>query len=158
MMPWLLHSTTADRVGGIAFHGLVPSSKPRWSGKLGRFSKGKVFFGPKVALLKNYAVLAIKSMPVMLRVHSSALPDAIKEPRRLQGSEGDVYVERVVPPQDIEVWLPLERAWVPVELANEFFGPVKAEIPPSMTAWEFADAYFSEAWPTQKETQSGANT
>lgn len=158
----LYHSTFADRIWNISRLGLLPSETPRWSGKLGKWSKGKVFFSDNVLstafytavhFSKNLAEHGRSPDPILLRVDSKNLKDA--EQDTFQAS--DWFVERAIPPDQIEVWLPWSREWAPIREAERQVSrmetvqgePGNLEIDPKADAHAYVDAYFREFWPIE---------
>lgn len=156
----LYHSTFADRAWNISRLGLLPSQNPRWSGKLGKWSKGKIFFSDNVLSTAIYsAVHFSKNLterrwspdPILLRVDSENLKDA--EQDTFQSS--DWFIERPVPPDQIEVWLPWSKEWAPIleverrvsEMETIYGEPGNLEVDPKAEAHVYVDAYFREFWP-----------
>lgn len=159
---WLYHSTFADHVEGISSLGLVPSTEPHWGGLLADWSMGKVFFTPRCPLAAHYAKTLFAKVlwdfglapdPMLLRIQPELLPDAARDPESVSG---DVYVERTVPPADLEIWTPWLRRWKPVSWAGDKFTemwtirdePGELDVPAAAAPGEYAEAYIEQVWPS----------
>ena len=157
---YLYHSTFADRIWNIARFGLLPSEHPRWSGKLGEWSIGKIFFSGHVSAAAFYAANHFSKLlfeqgqspdPVLLRVDSKNLKDAERD----TASWDDWFIERSVPPEDIEVWLPWSKRWAPLkEVSRQVSNmetvrgePGTLDVDPEDSAHLYTEAYFKQFWP-----------
>lgn len=142
----------------IAKDGLVVSVKPRWPGKLARFSKGRVFFSCELEQAMEYAFFDVQgefvdwrkeSSPVLLRVHADALEDAIFDGRYPE--KCDFYVERSVPSHVIDVWVPEKRAWRSIKDAAKLFRGAEIALPGPALFDAFMRDYFETEWPSEEE-------
>lgn len=116
---WLYHVTRADRLPSIRKAGLIPSTDPRWGGKLGKESIGKIYFGRTLAIV-YFAMLdftprldevGLAYLPVVLRVPISEVSEVTQEKKE----PVSVFTTKRVKPDRIEVfwidkWIPLEKA------------------------------------------------
>lgn len=163
---YLYHSTFADRIWNISRLGLLPSEKPRWSGALGEWSVGKIFFSGHVSAAAFYAANHFARLlfeqgqspdPVLLRVDSKNLKDAERD----TASWDDWFVERPTPPEQIEVWLPWSKRWAPIrEVSREVSNmeTVRGEsgsldVDPEAGANVYTEAYFKKFWPKDVEAK-----
>lgn len=108
---FLYHGTSKARLPLIAHQGLLPSEKSRWSKDvgIGSWSLGKVFFTDTIRNATFYAKEASKTRPVILRVGLHKLADSNPDPKEV---DGNIYIERPVPPEDMEMWN--GRKWAPL--------------------------------------------
>lgn len=157
---FLYHSTFANLAPQIAKKGLQPSESPRWGGQLGDWSVGKVFFSGHISAVAFYAAHHFaKSLfeeghspdPILLRIDSKHLQDAERD----TASWDDWFVERSVPPGQIEVWTPWLEAWMPIKsIASEMSDmetvkgrPDRLDVDAGAGADVYTSAYFKKVWP-----------
>jgi len=162
---FLYHSTFADRMPQIARKGLQPSETPRWGGQLGEWSVGKVFFSGHISAVAFYAAHHFAKAlfeegrspdPILLRIDSKHLQDAERD----TASWDDWFVERAVPPAQIEAWTPWLGAWMPLkDIASDMSDmetvkgePDKLDVDPEAGVHLYADAYFKQVWPQDEES------
>jgi hypothetical protein len=156
----LYHSTFADRIWNIARLGLLPSENPRWSGKLGKWSVGKIFFSGHVSAAAFYAAVHFSKKlldqgespdPILLRVDSKNLRDVERD----TFSADDWFIEHSIPPDQIEVWIPWSRRWAPIkEVSREVsrMETVRGEpgdlpVDPEANIHVYTETYFKKFWP-----------
>jgi hypothetical protein len=157
---YLYHSTFADRIWNIAKLGLLPSETPRWSGQLGEWSIGKIFFSSHPSAAAFYAATHFARQlvedgespdPVLLRVASKNLKDVNRD----TFSADDWFIEHSIPPGEIEVWVPWRKGWAPIkEVSREVSKmetvrgePGSLDVDPEAGAHIYTDAYFRKFWP-----------
>lgn len=157
---YLYHSTFSDRIWNIAKLGLLPSENPRWSGDLGEWSVGKIFFSSHPSASAFYAATHFSRQliedgqspdPILLRVSSNSLKDVGRD----TFSSDDWFVEHKIPSNEIEVWVPWLRAWAPIqEVSREISRmetvsgePGRLNVDPEDGAQLYAEAYFKQFWP-----------
>lgn len=157
---YLYHSTFSDRIWNIARLGLLPSEHPRWSGKLGKWSIGKIFFSRHVSTVAFYAANHFARElfrngespdPILLRVDSKNLKDAERD----TFSADDWFIERAVTPDQIEVWIPWDKKWAPLKEVSEEVSkmetvrgePGDLRIDPGAGVHVYTEAYFKKFWP-----------
>jgi len=157
---YLYHSTFADRIWNISRLGLLPSENPRWSGKLGKWSIGKIFFSGHVSAAAFYAAVHFSRQllehgespdPVLLRVASKNLKDAERD----TFSADDWFVEHAISPDEIEVWIPWSKTWAPIkEVSREVANmetvrgePGDLPVDPEAGIHVYTETYFKKFWP-----------
>lgn len=122
---YLYHVTTADRLVGISELGLRPGLPSRWEGEYALWSAGKVFFTLDLWVAGQFIDEEMErdfyrsreiQMPVLLRVQRRKLKHAREDMLWF-----NVYVERPVNPDVLEVWVPWEDRWVSMADAVEEF-------------------------------------
>lgn len=100
---YLYHGTAKTRLPDIARKGLIPSERSRWGRSgLTYHSLGRVFFANTILKADFYARAAAPKNHVFLRVRRDALPDVKPDTEETEGC--CFFVERTVPPEEIEVW------------------------------------------------------
>jgi hypothetical protein len=99
---YLYHGTSKTCLPQIKIEGLKPSEKSRWerSGMTAN-SLGRVFFTSTVSMAEFYGRHASRKQYIFLRVRLDDLPDRKPDTKE---EEGSFYVERSVPPSQIEMW------------------------------------------------------
>lgn len=126
---YLYHVTTADRLDRIAREGLVPGLPSRWEGEVAQWSAGKVFFTMDLYVAGCFMTEEMErqfrrgdpiALPVLLRARKKALRGAKEDMLWFS-----VYLERAVPPEKLEVWIPWAAAWAPLQEAyGQFEGAI----------------------------------
>lgn len=98
---YLYHGTAKNNLPSIAEHGLRSSAREKkWRNpELTAHSDGKVFFTQTIRSAMFYAIRASKNN-VICRVARADLQDA----RPDEKDEEALFVERVVPPDEVEFW------------------------------------------------------
>jgi len=151
---YFYHGTFDDKIFSIWKEGLKPSEETHWGGDLGVDSMGKVFFciDPKnsefytrIVTMANYDASDMPEV-FLLRVPSNYLKD-IKQTGRT-GIEDEYYVERIVPPDQIDI-LWGEHGWKPLKSLD-----AKTVEGVSMGEWRENSIVFDE---DISETQKGLN-
>jgi RNA:NAD 2'-phosphotransferase (TPT1/KptA family) len=94
---YLYHGTAKIRLHTIAYQGLLPQEKSRWS----KEGYSRVFFADTISKAEFYASQASKSKPVILRVLRDFLHDAKPDTKE---EEGCYFVEHGIPSSQIEIW------------------------------------------------------
>jgi hypothetical protein len=95
--------------------------------------------------------LGRSSDPILLRIRSEFLTDAERD----TASWDDWFIERIVPPAEIEAWTPWLEDWMPirsvaadmVDMETVRGEPEELDVDPEAGANVYTEAYIKQVWP-----------